>query len=578
MNDTLVASILLPKPHAGPSPYKLAVLTFCILVFIWLLWPTDGRIRHCLNLPGPRGIPLFGNLFEIRKGHAKTFKAWAERYGSVFRVVLGNKEVVVLNSREAVAKTLVKQGANYQARPEWQDLSHETLVPDDASRGVSTIGTTQWGTGLAKLRKLLGPHTNARKLPQRYLRMVQMLSEAESKPKDLGYCWWSTAMGIVTDQIVGQTHDESFIRRLCDTEINLVKLRALGHPLSDWVPLVRIFQLVMGKLAFKLRTLLKNAGISVPSFLADAKGKRCNALRTTQTKYCKEQLRSLLERISKGDTTPSQLGDLFRALPEPLSERDQYQLIFTLSGAGMPVGTTLNWLIGYMASHPDLQDRAFHALEEVYNGEVPDPHDTDRVDYIKALATEAGRYWTVVRLGLLRETFNDSRLDDSFIPQGTIVLFNSFHINRDPIAYDSPNKFIPERWIDGHQGRTDVTGIVGDKIGVPHMGHGTGRRFCPGVASVNKSLYGALSLALHFFKFERVALDEEGMRDVFPSFRACRQTTADMDPVYDQVSPCERQAVPCATGIRAVPRNPEQLAHWLNEGHQSLQDFVAPWA
>lgn len=95
---------------------------------------------------------------------------------------------------------------------------------------------------------------------------------------------------------------------------------------------------------------------------------------------------------------------------------------------------------------------------------------------------------------------------------------------------------------------------------------------------VNKSFYGILSLTLHFFKFERAELDEEGMRDVFPSFRACRQTSPKMDPVYDQTSTCDGQAVPCATGIRVVPRNPELLASWIKEGHQSLQDFVAPWA
>lgn len=431
--------------------------------------------------------------------------------------------------------------------------------------------------------------------------MVKMLAESVSKPKDLGYCWWSTAMGLVTDQVVGQTHDEKFVRQLCETEIGLVKLRALGHPLSDWVPIVQVAKFATSKLAAKVRAFIKGVGMSIPELLADTEGKRCEALRATQTRYCKEQLRSLLERITKGDTTPSQLGDLFRALPEPLSERDQYQLILTLSGSGMPIGTLLTWLIGYMASHPELQDKAFHAIQEVYNGEVPDPHDTDRVEYIKALATEAGRYWTIVRLGLLRETFNDSQLDNAFIPQGTIVVFNSFQINRDPVAYDYPEKFIPERWLNGHQGRTDVSGIVGAKIGVPHMSHGTGRRFCPGVpstfcshvpcqlclglhtevkltpvADVNKSLYGILSLALHFFKFERAELNDEELRDVFPLFRACRQTTVEMHPIHDQVSTSERQAVPCATGIRVLPRNPGQLASWLSEGHQTLGDFMAP--
>lgn len=47
---------------------------------------------------------------------------------------------VVLNSREAVAKTLVKQGASFQTRPEW-DLWHQTFVHSADTGGVVTIGS-----------------------------------------------------------------------------------------------------------------------------------------------------------------------------------------------------------------------------------------------------------------------------------------------------------------------------------------------------------------------------------------------------------------------------------------------------
>ncbi|ATY64872.1 Cytochrome P450 [Cordyceps militaris] len=520
----------------------------------------------------------------LRKSLRQMFKSWTMQYGGVFRVVLGSKEVVVLNSREAVAKTLVKQGASYQTRPEW-DLWHETFVHGAGTGGVATIGTARWTAGVSKLRKLLGPQTGAQKLPKynhyvsrRYLRLVKLLAEAETDPKDLGYCWWSTAIGLVTDQLVGHGHDDDFVRLICDTEIGVFKLRALGDPLGDWVPLIRVSQALVGKLTSGLRYVVNRAGLPIPRLLRNANEEKCDVLRRNQTKYCRAQLGSLTRRVGNGDTTPSQLGDLFRALPEPLSDHDQFQLITTLSGSGMAIGTTLTWLVGYLASHPALQDVAFSAIQEVYSGEVPDPHDTDRVEYLKAMALEAGRYWTAIRLGFLRETNSDSSIDEYFVPKGTIVVYNSFQINRDPAAYDSPDMFLPERWMNGRQGRTDVEGIVGDKIGVPHMGHGAGRRLCLGVPNVNKSFYGILSLALHFFKFERVELGEDGLRDVFPSFRAFRQSSREMHAIHDQVSACDGQAVPCATGIRVIPRNPGKLAAWVSEGHQALQDFVAPWA
>ncbi|RYP28677.1 hypothetical protein DL767_007110 [Monosporascus sp. MG133] len=179
-----------------------------------------------------------------------------------------------------------------------------------------------------------------------------------------------------------------------------------------------------------------------------------------------------------------------------------------------------------------------------------DPYDTDRMEYIKAIAIKAGRYWTPIRIGFFRKTGQDSRIDEHFLPKGTMVVYNSYQINRDPAAYNSPDQFIPERWMDGYQGRTDTTNVV-DKIGVPHMGHGAGRRLCMGIPN-------------------------QGMKTVFPPYRACGQTSADMDPIKDQISPVEAQGVPRATGVRVTARNPEQLSAWIEKGRLDLQDWIAP--
>ncbi|KAF2677945.1 putative cytochrome P450 phenylacetate 2-hydroxylase, partial [Lentithecium fluviatile CBS 122367] len=533
-----------------------------------------------LQVPGPRGIPIFGSIFELKAGHAKTLDMWTKRYGDMLRVVLGKKEVLILNTRAAVAKTLVKQGAVFQSRPEW-NIWHGTFVHSADTGGVLTIGTKKWSSHVADLRKMMAPHTSAQKLPKynhfvfrRYLRLIKLLADSVSRPRDFGYCWWSTTVGLGTDQLVGHIHDDDFVKLICETEIGTFRLRTLGTPLHDWVPIVNIIEVLINIATAPLKRASALFRVSIPQFDFNAAEDRAEKLRFNQSKYCKKQLAKLVERISNGDTTPSQLGDLFRSLPNQLSDYDQYLLMTTLSGSGMATGTTLSWLTGYLASHPEIQDKAYQALCEVYSGEVPDPHDTDRVEYIKALGLEAGRYWTAVRLGFFRETHEDTKVDGYHIPKGTMVVYNSFQINRDPIGYDSPDQFIPERWMNGHTGRTDLIGASGDKIGVPHMGHGAGRRLCLGVPNVNKTLYGILALTLHFFKLERADLDADSMRTVFPRFRAdVGQCSPDMDPIVDQVSTCDAQAVPRAVGICLSSRDPEQLAAWINEGHRSLQDF-----
>lgn len=64
-----------------------------------------------------------------------------------------------------------------------------------------------------------------------------------------------------------------------------------------------------------------------------------------------------------------------------------------------------------------------------------------------------------------------------------LVIMNLFAGNRDPTTFDRPNEFLPERWLDGHKGRTDLHGEPGDKLGVPHLTYGAGRRICPGIDS-----------------------------------------------------------------------------------------------
>jgi hypothetical protein len=46
---------------------------------------------------GPRGLPLFGHLLHLgTRPYLKLFD-WSGKYGPIFRVKLGNQEVVVLN-------------------------------------------------------------------------------------------------------------------------------------------------------------------------------------------------------------------------------------------------------------------------------------------------------------------------------------------------------------------------------------------------------------------------------------------------------------------------------------------------
>ena len=82
---------------------------------------------------------------------------------------------------------------------------------------------------------------------------------------------------------------------------------------------------------------------------------------------------------------------------------------------------------------------------------------------------------------------------------------------------------------------------------------------------------------MHFFELKRDNLDAEGLKEVFPAYRADgEEASATMDPITDQVSECAAQALPRAAGVRLTPRDPAQLAHWLAEGHAEMDQFERP--
>lgn len=71
------------------------------------------------GMKGPIGLPVIGNLWDIRVNAAEKYRDWARRFGDVYQIQLGNVPVVVVNSA-AAGKTIFGQNAQaMSSRPEF---------------------------------------------------------------------------------------------------------------------------------------------------------------------------------------------------------------------------------------------------------------------------------------------------------------------------------------------------------------------------------------------------------------------------------------------------------------------------
>lgn len=66
----------------------LAILSVLYAVYQYVYKTDKPKIKGVPEIPG---LPLFGSLVELGEYHAKVAQRWAEKYGPVFQVRLGNR-------------------------------------------------------------------------------------------------------------------------------------------------------------------------------------------------------------------------------------------------------------------------------------------------------------------------------------------------------------------------------------------------------------------------------------------------------------------------------------------------------
>ena len=103
---------------------------------IWILLPLIIYIilhywskRNALPLPpGPKPLPLIGNLLDIPTVHDHvTYAKWGKEYGDVVHVSVFNKNIIILNSVSAANELLDQRSGIYSDRPYLPMMHHPKL-------------------------------------------------------------------------------------------------------------------------------------------------------------------------------------------------------------------------------------------------------------------------------------------------------------------------------------------------------------------------------------------------------------------------------------------------------------------
>jgi 3-hydroxyphenylacetate 6-hydroxylase len=102
--------------------HPLSFLAYCGALAALTYFVINEATRSQARIPafkGPRGLPVIGNLWDIRTNAAEQYRSWSKTWGDAYQIQLGNIPVIVVNSAAAAKTIFGQQSQALSSRPEF---------------------------------------------------------------------------------------------------------------------------------------------------------------------------------------------------------------------------------------------------------------------------------------------------------------------------------------------------------------------------------------------------------------------------------------------------------------------------
>jgi len=274
-------------------------------------------------------------------------------------------------------------------------------------------------------------------LPRR--RALQPIFSKQRVPRFAGH------MAAVADELAGRWADGTEVD--LDTECRTMTLRALGRSVLG-LDLHGRTQVVAPVLRDGVKWAADRAlrPINPPRWLPTRGQRRAYAASTAL-----HELAGDILRACRAD--PDRDAPLLRALMQatdpqtgaPLSDRAiRDELVLFLIAGHETTSTTLTYALWALGHRPDLQQRV--ATEVAQLGDRPLTHaDVPRLGYTMRVLCEALRLCPPAP-AVGRMVLQDIEVDGYRLPAGTFAVVAIYAIHRDPMLWDDPLRFDPDRF------------------------------------------------------------------------------------------------------------------------------------
>ena len=451
--------------------------------------PTARVLRHFDDLPGPRGIPWFGNALQVDTSRLHLqLEAWCRDHGPFYKLQLVKRRVLVVADHEVVAAMLRDRPEGFSRTNRLHEIWTEMgLLP-----GVFGANGEVWKRQRRMVMAGFDP-AHVRNYFPALLSVAQRLGGRWQKAARNGTAidLQADLMRYTVDAIAGLAFGAEV--RTLDSDGDVIQqhldkifpalFKRIFAPFATW----RFVRLPSDR---RLERSIVEVKAAVAGFITEARA------RLAADPALREHPGNLLEAmIVAADQEGSGIDD----------DQVAGNVLTMLLAGEDTTANTVAWMIHLLWRNPPALARATEEVRRVVgDAGAPTLEQMAQLDYVEACAHETMRLKPVAPQ-LPLQALRDTTLGDVQVPRGMIVIGL---MRRDSVSETHVPRaaaFEPERWL-----KEGAPGALASAAKRTSMPFGAGPRICPGRYLALLEMKMAMAVLLGRFDIQDVTTPDGG--------------------------------------------------------------------
>ncbi|CAI5776011.1 cytochrome P450 2J5-like [Podarcis lilfordi] len=447
-------------------------VSLLILHFLKQVWSR----RH--YPPGPLSLPIIGGLWRLGiMTTQETLIQIAKQYGNVYCIWGAYVPAVVLSGYQAVKEGLTNHFDDLFDRPVTPFLK-TALKKKGMVFSNGHIWKQHRRFGVITMRKLgLGKKGMEHQIEEEATELVKIFAQAKGQPLDPSLPITNAVSNLICVLAFGyrfSLEDEKFQKMMEGVDFCLKHGGSIIHCLYE------LFPWLMKHLPGPHNKAFSSIEL-VHSFAKEEVERH----RKQQKDEPQDFIDFYLLQIEKSKDDPNSTFD----------EDNLAECVLDLFIAGTETtAATLQWALLLMVSYPDVQDKVYKEMEDVFGSSLPICYeDRKKLPYTNAVMHEILRAKYPLLVGIPRRSAKDMKMRGFHIPKGTFVITDLNSVLVDPTRWETPEEFNPHHFLDkdgNFRSREE------------YLPFGAGARACVGEQMAKMEIFIFLTTLLRAFRFQ----------------------------------------------------------------------------